>query len=139
MFFYDTSNVETKNINYDVTGYSILQTTRDNCLPYTKQEIERANKARHYQSTLVWPPLTTYVQYVSQNLLNNCDINVDDIMRAEKIYGPAPNLLKGTMEREKPTSHLHLQKIPLPAHMLSTLRDITLFIDIFYVNRSPFF
>ena len=139
MFFYDTNNVETKNINYDITGYSILQTTRDNCLPYTKAEIERANKARHYQSTLVWPPLTTYVQYVSQNLLNNCDINVDDIMRAEKIYGPAPNLLKGTMKREKPTSHLHLQKIPLPAHMLSTLRDVTLFINIFYVNGSPFF
>ena len=35
--------------------------------------------------------------------------------------------------------YLHLQKIPLPAHTLSTLRDITLFIDIFYVNGSPFF
>ena len=79
------------------------------------------------------------VKIISRNQINNCDINVDDLMRAEDIWGTPPPILKGTMKRKSPTSQKSLMKVPLPAHILSTLRDVALFVDIFFVNGLPFF
>jgi hypothetical protein len=64
---------------------------------------------------------------------------MDGVMRAEEIWGTPPRILKGTMKRKFPTSQKSLMKVPLPAHILSTLRDVALFVDIFFVNGLPFF
>ena len=51
LYFFDTEGhegVQHKNNKTEILCYSALQTTRENKLQYTKQEIERANKARHY-------------------------------------------------------------------------------------------
>ena len=75
LYFFDTEGhegVEHKNNNKSVIlCYSALQTTRENKLKYTKKEIGLANKARHYQAILVWPPLKRYVRIISRNQINN--------------------------------------------------------------------
>ena len=94
IYFFDTEGhegVEHKNNKKsEILCYSALQTTRENKLKYTKKEIVLANKASHYQALLVWPALKRYVRIISQNQINNCDINVDDVMRAEDIWGTPP-------------------------------------------------
>ena len=87
----------------------------------------------------MWLPLKIYVNIVSKNQVNNCDINVDDIMKAEDIYGTPPRIIKGNMKHKAPTSQMNITKIPLPAHLLSTIRNIALYIDIFDINGLPFF
>ena len=64
---------------------------------------------------------------------------MDDAMRAEDIYGTPPPIIKGTMKRKAPTSQMNIIKLPLPSHLLSTIQNISLYINIFYVNGLPFY
>ena len=52
----------------------------------TCAEVDRANRARRYQGLLGWPEKSSFETYVNNNLLLNCNINVDDINIADHLY-----------------------------------------------------
>ena len=51
---------------------------------------------------------------VEHNMINNCDINTDDIKRADVIWGPAESVLQGKMKSKKPNTHNNIPKLTLP-------------------------
>ena len=71
-------------------------------------------------------------------MLRNCNVSVDDITRAEVIFGKAKPLCKGKMTKISSPS-LQVQKIPLPPSIAKHHQRISLYIDIFFVNKIPFF
>ena len=83
--------------------------------------------------------MSSYVHFVNKNQIVNCDITTDDIMRAEEIYGTASAILKGKMKRISPTAHPDFTKVPLPLMVSQRHKHLNMFIDIFYVNKIPFF
>ena len=59
--------------------------------------------------------------------------------RADNIFGDPIPLLKGKMCRRSPIRHPRRTKMRLPLEFLRQHKDLNLFVDIFFVNGSPFF
>lgn len=138
LYFYDTEGATIKNNKEEVTNYSLLSTVSNNKKFFSSDEIKRAELARNIQQLIGWPSLSTFKRIVSSNLLRNCPITIDDINRAEIIFGTPSPLLKGKMI--KPSSiKVKIEKIPLPLPISKYHQRLQLYIDIFYVNKIPFF
>ena len=69
--------------------------------------------------------------------MNNCTITVDDIKRAETIYGPPTPLLQGKMIRTKP-SRVNTHTTSIPHNILHNYPTVRLCIDLVYINKLPF-
>ena len=74
---------------------------------------------------------------ISQNLILNFPVTVSDVARAEKFYGKDIHALKGKTTRSKP-KQVVIDYMELPKSILESNRNITLSIDIMYVNNIPF-
>ena len=116
------SSLLNKDIKSFITGYFVFQSTDQNKLYYFQKEILQADKARRYQAILGWPSEAGFKDIVSKNWTVNCDITVDDIERAQMIYGTPVPLLK---KNEKAT-HSFTSKIDqspfTPSHCESAPR-----------------
>ena len=71
-------------------------------------------------------------------MLPNCPITKANIMHAEDILGPNLGSLKGKMTRTKPSRVIINTYDELPAEMLEKHGDVTLAVDIMYINEIPF-
>ena len=97
----DDDSEEKNNINNNtIIDYSCIQTINENTNLPTKEEISRASKARIYQYILCCSSTTNYIKTVENNMITNCDMNSDDIKRADIIWGPAESILKGKTKRK---------------------------------------
>ena len=134
IYYYDTAQGATDSC----PTMSLVQTVKENKQFFTKKEIEGAEESRRLQQLIGWPSTTTFKRIVAQNMLRNCPITVDDILRAEAIFGKPTPLCKGKMTKIS-SSTIKLQKIPLPLPISQYHQRIQLYIDIFFVNRVPFF
>jgi hypothetical protein len=76
---------------------------------------------------------------VAGNQLRNCDTTVDDINRAEAIYGPQLPMLKGKTVRKRQEHTKHRARVPIPSPILEQHPEVRLFMDFFFVNGRPFF
>jgi hypothetical protein len=76
---------------------------------------------------------------IKLNLIANRPATTEDVDRAETIFGPSlPILKKGKTTRQSP--HLVLSDyVAVPESILSTNQYMTLFGDIFFINKVPFF
>ena len=125
------------NSKNSVTDYSLIQSVKKNQQYFTNQEIEAALHARKIQQQIGWPSTQAFKSIVAGNLITNCTVTVDDITRSEHIYGPPEPLLKGKMTRAAPPQ-VKIEKIPIPAPILEFHKNVTLLVDIFYVNGLMF-
>ena len=111
------------------TRLNMLHTVAQNKLVYTRKEVQAAEKARKLQEIIGWPGTSTFKEYISLNSINNCPITVDDVKRAEHIFGPPLPLLKGAT---RPHSRMHnVTRVPLPAEIASKHSNIQIFVDFF--------
>ena len=70
-------------------------------------------------------------------MILNCPVTVEDVIRADKIYGRDIHSLKGKKTRTQPT-WLVTDYVEIPPSVLEKNKYMTLSIDIMYVNRIPF-
>ena len=75
---------------------------------------------------------------VESNMITNCDINVDDIKRADTIWGPAEYVLQGEMKKKRPNTHNNIPNMDLPLSVSQQHKEITMYIDIFMLIESLF-
>ena len=90
LYYYVMVSTDEQNnakTNTTITPYSLLSTVTENKEFYTRADIEGTDRVRRYQEILGWPETSALKNYVNNNLLLNCNINVDDIDRSEEIYG----------------------------------------------------
>ena len=86
----------------------MLNTVNNNKEYLTWQEIAGEDRSQKYQALLGWPSTSDLISYLPKNLIINCDIDVDYIKQAEKIYDAAMDILKGKF---KTTSLRYIKKI----------------------------
>jgi hypothetical protein len=135
LYFFDTaSSVKSKS---EITPYSFLETVKDNKQFFTSQEIKGAEKARSIQQEIGWPSTSTFKRIIGQNLIENSGLTIDDINRAELIFGTPTPLLKGKMTRRIPIQN-KVEKIPLPLPIATRHKQIHLYLDFFFVNGYAF-
>ena len=107
----------------------------ENLAKYTKREVLRANLAWKIQKSIGHPSLKKFIEIVENNLLTNCPIVKQDILRAEDIYGPDLGCLKGKTVRSASTP---VRVVHTPAQLSAAQKLVVLAIDIMYVNDIPF-
>jgi len=132
-----TEDVPKDKLSETVTPYSFLSTVDSNKQFYTSDEIKGAENARIQQEQLGWPSTTKFKRIIKNNLINNSKITIDDINRAEIIFGTPKPLLKGTMIRHVPITN-KIEKVPLPIQIAERHKEIHLYIDFFFINGHAF-
>ena len=111
LYYYDT--LDSDKVRNDVTSYSLLQSAARNKKYFTNSEIKGAESSRTLQQEIGWPSTGQYKCIVAKNLIRNSGVTVDDINRAEIIFGTPETLLKGKMIRRVRITK-KIEKIPLP-------------------------
>jgi len=66
-----------------------MQTVADYKNIYTAQEIKGAENARLLREDIGWPSDGFYKHIIEENLVTNTEITIDDLHRADHIFGPA--------------------------------------------------
>jgi hypothetical protein len=135
LYFYDT--IVPSKSKLVSTPYSFLETVKDNKEYFTNHEIKGAETARSLQQEIGWPSASSFKHIIKNNLIINSGITIDDVNRAELIFGTPTPLLKGKMTRKLPIQN-KIEKIPLPIPIAERHKQIQLFIDFFFVNGYVF-
>jgi hypothetical protein len=68
----------------------------------------------------------------------DCPVTKADIQAADKIFGPNLGSLKGKTVR-RPNDHVLTGIDPVPIEIMEIYREVTIAIDITFVNKVPFF
>ena len=143
LYYHDTSSNTINDSNVSLLPYScdhnltLLQSVKQNKSLHTKKQIEGADAARQLQTNIGYPSTTTFKQMISNNLIRNCGVTVDDVSRAERIYGPLTPILQGKATRPRP-KRVQVENLPLPLQIEERYKNVDLHIDFFYVNGLPF-
>ena len=145
LYFYDTredlielSKDKQVTTSENVTDYSLMQSVEENKQLFTHKQLKAADAARELSRKLGRPSKKNFECIIATNLINNCPITLDDVRRAELIYGPDIATLKGHTTK-KPGSILpHLPVIPLPANIIKYHLQVTLAVDVLYIQGYTF-
>jgi len=136
LYYFDTGNPD-NHIKNTSAHYSFLSTVANNKLSFTKAQIRGADAARALQSVLAWPSIKDFKHLVASNAIKNSPVTIDDIDRAEHIYGPALPTLQGKMTRSSPKTKQTVF-VPVPLDIFEHHKFIDLHADFLFVNGIPF-
>jgi hypothetical protein len=141
LYYFDTA-AQTSTTNIDTstaTDYLFLHTVADNKRSYTRRKLEGADKARALYKKIGRPSEQVFSDLLKNNLIRNCPVTPDDAKRALDIYGPDIATLKGKTVKKQNQGIMNQQAIQIPTPIIARYNKIRLFIDIFWVNGSPYF
>jgi hypothetical protein len=135
LYYYDVNGSKPDpNFSSTTAHYLFLSTVAANKTSFTNREIEGADKARALYRKIGPPSEKDF-----NDILDNCPLTSDDAKRAIKIYGPAVHVLKGKGVKKENKGIKNYQPILIPAPIIEKYKDLRIFMDIFWVNGSPFF
>lgn len=110
-------------------------TVDGNKVGFTKREIQLADEAVRLSATLGFPSTQNLIDALNQGRVRSTSVTAKDVRRAKFIYGPPVPSLMGKTKRSSPDT-VNSPDVSLTP---STLADITLCADIFFVNGLAFF
>ena len=87
---------------------------------------EGADRSRKLQQQMGWPGMANSKSYISNNLIRNCAITIDEINRSQQIYVTPTTKTKGNKTKQFNTQN-HVTTIPLPLNIAKKHKDIQLF------------
>ena len=121
--------------HYDV---NLVNTVEDNRNKYSQRDYSKAQLARKVQKIIGRPSTKTFLSIVDNHLLPYCPLTRDDIITAERIFGPDVGSLKGKNVR-KTSPPVTPEYTNIPATIMSRYQQVTLAGEIMFVNKLPFF
>jgi len=116
---------------------TLVTTVDSNKNKYSVRQYSSARKARLLQSTIGRPSTEDFIKYIEGNMIPNCNITRDNIIRAEDIFGPNFGSLKGKMTR-RPTQHVDISWTSVPQEIIQQYGEVTLAVDVMAINKIPF-
>ena len=143
LYLYDASKdlVENKinnTLNKTSFDYSLVSTVCNNEKNFTNREIRAAKLALDLYNKIGRPSQKVFVHALENNIIRDSPVSPADAKRAFSIYGKDVASIKGKTKRAGPNHIENPKLISIPDHIFKWHRDVTLCIDIFYVNKIPF-
>jgi hypothetical protein len=141
LYYLDTkTNQAHKDIKTERDGneVNLINTVANNGTKYSQRDYSKAEMARKIQAIIGRPSTKTFLSIVDKNLLPNCPITRNDVIAAERIFGPDVGSLKGKTVR-KTSSQVQMEHTNVPDSIISRYRTVTVAGDIMFVNKLPFF
>jgi len=120
-------------------AFNSIATVRDLEKEFTQKEIKKAKAAQSLYRKVGRPGLSTFLRMINGNMITNCDITARDVQRAQYIYGVDAATVRGRAVRDTPNSVPTNFPTPIPQHVRDFHMNVTLCIDIFYIDTIPFF
>ena len=137
LHYLDTTYPEqNKDQKYDREYMFMVNTVKDNRKNFTNNDYLRAIRARELQVTVGRPSDKDFIKILKASSLPNCPVTPRDVIIANKLFGPDVGALKGKTTRRNPP----IVDSPVPVDITSILkyyREVTLCVDLMYVNRVP--
>lgn len=124
---------------YSSPDFVFLDLVEENKNLYTARQIEGANKARALYRKLVYPSQQYFEYMLRHNKIRNCPVTCEDAQRAIAIFGPSVAGLQGKTVNRGSTHVESFVPERIPAIIRERHPNITMCMDIFYVNGNPFF
>ena len=113
-------------------GRVLVQTVEENLQGFSKREAADAKTARHFQVLLLGHfPTHAVIDILNSGVLN-CPVTTQDVLRAERIYGPPIAALKGKTKRMSSA----ISVATLAPRM--TQQQQILHVDLFFVKSIAF-
>jgi hypothetical protein len=150
--FYPSSNglyrLEVDSLRDAINMWTLISTVHNNARVYTKRAQAGAQLARKMTAqagaqlarkmqNIIMHPGDQQLSTINIRHLRNCPVTSNDIRTATDIYGPNLGSLKGkTVHR--PSPHVRIGCDPIPREIYDRHHNVTLAIDIFFVNKIPF-
>ena len=104
----------------------------------TERQYKRAVRARRLYGQLGRPTIENFKHVLKANMIKNCPVTNDDVKLAEMLFGPDVGTLKGKSKRRKPMPVV-VDNIEIPEELREMHQDVTLCIDLFFVNNAIIF
>ncbi len=105
---------------------------------FTKRQIHGANLACNLKACLAFPSNADMKWAIQSNLIKDCLVTVKDMGMTIKVWGPSIVMLKGKTVRMMPPV-VRQDVIEILKKIRELHKDVTLTIDIFFVNKIPSF
>jgi hypothetical protein len=134
LYYHNSTNRAFLMLNADKTA---LDTVKNNREGFTDRDFEQAKRARKALGLVRYPSPKDFKHMVSSNMIKNCPVTSIDITNANKIFGTDVATLKGkTVRMTHPP--VVTDYVQIPNEIMSLNRNITLAIDLMFVNGLPF-
>jgi hypothetical protein len=134
LYYFDTDAPTLINpTKTNAQDYLFLNTVAGNKGAYTRGKIQGADRARELYIKLLRPSQQEYTEILQGTLIQNCPVTPDDAKRAVEV-----RLQGGTVKKQN-SAIPNYQAVQIPAPIIAKYSNVRLFIDIFWVNDSPYF
>jgi hypothetical protein len=118
--------------------FVFVTTVSGNKQGFTQRQIKGAELARTLYTTLSYPSWKDFKWVIRSNQIKDCPVTVQDVDVAFKIWGKNIAALKGKTTRTKPDP-VAKDFVKVPNDLLKLHKEVFLTVDIFFVNKIPFF
>jgi hypothetical protein len=118
--------------------FVFVKTEESNMRLYSKRQVARVDKARSLFASLGFPSQKDFMWILRSNQIKDSPVMVEDAMAAFKIWGPIVAALKGKTVQKRPEP-IKTDIVSIPKEIRELHKEVTLTIDIFFVNKIPFF
>ena len=117
--------------------WALVHTVTNKIEGNTQLDINRAKLARCIQNILMRPASRALYEKLIPHL-DGCPVTYKDVQAADDIYGPNLGSLKGKTVRQN-NQPVSSDIAGVPFHVMEKHRNITLAIDVMFINKIPFF
>ena len=119
------------------SGSVFITTVAHNKSKFSQRDYQRAVEARKLLCKIGRPSQQQFLRILERNMIPNCPVTRRDAINAHLIFGPDIGSLKGKTVRESSAPVTPVLN-DLPAETMLQYRDVTLTMDVFFVNKNMF-
>jgi hypothetical protein len=122
-----------------VTATVLVQTVEENKGNFTPEDIKKADIAKRVYDMVGRPSPRDFYNMIRFNMISDCPVTINDVKAAQSIYGKDLYSIRGKTVRRSPSKVRDDLIVPVPPSILTHYRKVTLCVDLFFINKIPFF